>query len=75
MREGRLPPAPIIGVGGIRTGRDALELIAVGATAVQVGTATFNDPMAPVRVRDELADELAQRGYASVSQAIGAALQ
>lgn len=75
MREGRLPKAPIIGVGGIRTGRDALELIAVGATAVQVGTATFNDPLAPVRVRDELADELAVRGYASVRDAVGAALR
>ena len=38
----------------MRSGRDALELIAAGATAVQVGTATFNDPLAPVRVRDEL---------------------
>jgi dihydroorotate dehydrogenase (NAD+) catalytic subunit len=75
MREGRLPRAPIVGVGGVRTGRDALELIAAGATAVQVGTATFNDPLAPLRVRDELADELALRGYASVTDAVGAALR
>ncbi|NLX00392.1 MAG: dihydroorotate dehydrogenase, partial [Actinomycetales bacterium] len=52
---------------------DALELIAAGATAVQVGTATFNDPLAAVRVRDELAAELATRGYASVRDAVGAA--
>ena len=73
MRDGRLPAAPIIGVGGVRCGRDALELIAAGATAVQVGTATFHDPLAPVRVRDELAAELAMRGYASVREAVGAA--
>lgn len=73
MREGRLGTAPLIGVGGVRTGRDALELIAAGASAVQVGTATFNDPLAPVRVRDELAAELRTRGYASVRDAIGAA--
>ena len=39
-----MPGVPIIGVGGIRTGADALEFIAAGATAVQVGTAIFNDP-------------------------------
>lgn len=73
MRDGRLPTAPIIGVGGVRSGRDALELIAAGATAVQVGTATFNDPLTAVRVRDELAAELGTRGYASVRDAVGAA--
>jgi len=73
MREGRMPTVPIIGVGGVRTGRDALELIVAGATAVQVGTVTFNDPLAPVRVRDELAAELADRGFGSVSDAVGAA--
>src|SRR4051794_28886103 len=55
MLEGRLPTVPIIGVGGVRTGHDALELVAAGASAVQVGTATFNDPSAPVRVGRELA--------------------
>ena len=54
MRDGRLPTAPLIGVGGVRTGRDALELVAAGASAVQVGTATFNDPSRPSRVVDEL---------------------
>lgn len=73
MREGRIPTVPIIGVGGVRTGRDALELIAAGATAIQVGTVTFNDPLAPVRVRDELAAELAARRFASVRDAVGAA--
>ena len=44
MAEGRFRTVPIIGVGGVRTGRDALELVAAGASAIQVGTATFNDP-------------------------------
>ncbi len=73
MRERRLPTAPIVGVGGVRTGRDALELIAAGASAVQVGTATFNDPSAPVRVLDELTALLAARGTTRVADLIGAA--
>lgn len=73
MRDGRLPVAPIIGVGGVRTGRDALELVAAGASAIQVGTATFNDPTAPLRVRDELARELAARGFTRFVDAVGVA--
>jgi dihydroorotate dehydrogenase (NAD+) catalytic subunit len=49
-----LPGVPIVGVGGVATGVDAAELLAAGADAVQVGTATFADPRAPVRVLDEL---------------------
>jgi dihydroorotate dehydrogenase (NAD+) catalytic subunit len=49
-----LPTVPIIGVGGVSTGEDAAELIAAGADAVQVGTATFADPRAPARVLAEL---------------------
>jgi dihydroorotate dehydrogenase (NAD+) catalytic subunit len=48
------PELPIIGVGGIGSGWDATELLLAGATAVQVGTATFADPRAPARVLDEL---------------------
>ena len=47
MLEGRLPTVPIIGVGGVRTGRDALELVAAGASAVQVGTADVQRPLRP----------------------------
>ncbi|MGI9030657.1 MAG: dihydroorotate dehydrogenase [Ilumatobacteraceae bacterium] len=49
-----LPDVPIVGVGGVATGWDAAELLLAGATAVQVGTATFADPRAPVNVLDEL---------------------
>jgi dihydroorotate dehydrogenase (NAD+) catalytic subunit len=49
-----LPDVPVIGVGGIATGWDAHEFLLAGAKAVQVGTATFADPRAPVRVLDEL---------------------
>lgn len=73
MLTGALPTAPIIGVGGIASGEDALEFIAAGASAVQVGTVTFHDPNAPIRVRDELALALDQRGIASVREVVGAA--
>jgi dihydroorotate dehydrogenase (NAD+) catalytic subunit len=52
---------PVIGMGGIETGSDALALIDAGATAVAVGTASFRDPTAGARVRDELAGALAAR--------------
>ncbi len=68
-----LPGVPIVGVGGVRTGADALEFLAAGACAVQVGTAIFNDPSAPIRVVRELREELARRGIAKVGEAIGLA--
>jgi dihydroorotate dehydrogenase (NAD+) catalytic subunit len=49
------PELPIVGVGGVFSGRDAVELLLAGADAVQVGTATFRDPRAPWKVLDELA--------------------
>jgi dihydroorotate dehydrogenase (NAD+) catalytic subunit len=49
-----LPELPIVGVGGVASGWDATELLLAGATAVQVGTATFADPRAPARVLAEL---------------------
>jgi dihydroorotate dehydrogenase (NAD+) catalytic subunit len=52
---------PIVGMGGVRSGLDALELIAAGASAVALGTVLFGDPDAPVRVRAELAAETAAR--------------
>jgi dihydroorotate dehydrogenase (NAD+) catalytic subunit len=56
------PEAPIVGVGGVGSGRDAAELLLAGADAVQVGTATFRDPKAPWRVRRELARWCERRG-------------
>ena len=54
---------PIVGMGGVRSGLDALELIAAGANAVALGTVLFSDPGAPARIRVELAAEAAARGY------------
>jgi dihydroorotate dehydrogenase (NAD+) catalytic subunit len=48
------PDVPLVGVGGVATGANAVELLLAGANAVQVGTATFADPRAPARVRSEL---------------------
>jgi dihydroorotate dehydrogenase (NAD+) catalytic subunit len=50
-------------MGGVRSGLDALELIAAGASAVALGTVLFGDPAAPARVRAELAAEAAARGF------------
>jgi dihydroorotate dehydrogenase (NAD+) catalytic subunit len=66
-----LPGMPLIGVGGIRSGADALEFLLAGASAVQVGTAIFSDPNAPMRVLAELRGELAGRGFAKVTDAVG----
>jgi dihydroorotate dehydrogenase (NAD+) catalytic subunit len=54
------------------SGRDALEFIAVGATAVQVGTATFVEPEAATRVLTEMRTWLAQHGHAKLTSLIGA---
>jgi len=68
-----LPDVPIIGIGGVRTGRDALELILAGATMVGVGTAIFHDPSACARVQHELEDELARRGAERLADVMGLA--
>ena len=73
MIEGRVPTVPIIGVGGVRTGDDALQLVAAGASAIQVGTATFNDPTAPMRVNQELAAALQDKGFSRFSDVVGIA--
>jgi dihydroorotate dehydrogenase (NAD+) catalytic subunit len=73
MIEGSVGRVPIIGVGGVRTGLDALQLVAAGASAIQVGTATFNDPSAAIRVNRELAAALQDRGFARFTDAVGVA--
>jgi dihydroorotate dehydrogenase (NAD+) catalytic subunit len=64
---------PIVGMGGVSTGRDALEFLAAGAGAVALGTILFSDPEAPGRVRRELAEELAARGLSQPADATGLA--
>ena len=66
-----VPHLPLLGMGGIRTGQDALQFILAGASAVSVGTAVFNDPTAPIRIIAELRAELAARGFRSLTDAIG----
>ena len=69
----RATSLPIVGMGGVANGRDALDLLAAGAAAVALGTVLFSDPFAPARIRAELAAELAARGLSSVEQATGSA--
>jgi dihydroorotate dehydrogenase (NAD+) catalytic subunit len=65
-------PVPIVGMGGIANGLHALEFLAAGATAVAVGTESFRDPAAGLRVASELGDELAARSIPSPAAARGA---
>jgi dihydroorotate dehydrogenase (NAD+) catalytic subunit len=65
---------PIVGMGGVWSGRDALELIACGATHVALGTVLFADPDAPARVRRELAEAARGAGFARPADAFGSAL-
>jgi dihydroorotate dehydrogenase (NAD+) catalytic subunit len=66
-----LPHIPILGMGGVASGRDALELILAGASGVSVGTASFGDPTALIKIQNELRELLAARGFATMQQAIG----
>src|SRR5215475_12605017 len=62
---------PVVGIGGIRTGEDALEFLCCGARAVQVGTATFYDPRAPLEVAEEVARWCAAHDVRAVSDVVG----
>ena len=66
-----LPHVPILGMGGVASGRDALELILAGASGISVGTASFGNPTALISVQNDLRDLLAARGFATLRQAIG----
>ena len=65
-----LPNLPILGMGGVASGRDALEMILAGASGVSVGTASFGNPTAIISIQNELRELLAQRGFTSLSQAV-----
>jgi len=64
---------PVIGCGGIRSGRDALEFILAGAHAVQVGTANFFDPLAIPRILQEMRDWLKKEGLRGLEEVRGCA--
>ena len=65
---------PVVAIGGVTELADVLDFLAVGAVAVQVGTAIFADPILPVRLVDELASHCAESGHASYRELIGTAL-
>lgn len=65
------PNIPIVGMGGVSTGRDALELILAGASAVSIGTASFGNPNAAMLVKNQLSDLLIERGFKDFRDAIG----
>lgn len=62
---------PVVGLGGIASGRDAIEFILAGATAVQIGTANFVDPQVTVKAIDYIEDYLKRHQIASVRELIG----
>ncbi|HJZ99654.1 MAG TPA: nitronate monooxygenase, partial [Candidatus Solibacter sp.] len=62
---------PVVGLGGIASGTDAAEFLIAGATAVQVGTATFWDPRSPLRIARELGTFLKREGVAEVGKLVG----
>ena len=65
---------PVVAIGGVTELADVLDFLAVGAVAVQVGTAIFADPTLPVRLVDELAEECRRRGLTTTRELIGTAL-
>lgn len=66
-----MPEVPILGMGGVSSGRDALEFILAGASGVSVGTASFGNPHAAVDIQSELRDLLIAKGFPSLKSAIG----
>jgi len=68
-----LPKVPILGMGGIRSGNDALEFFAAGANAISVGTMVFNDPEACVRIHDEVCQLLNEKSFRSINDVVNAA--
>jgi len=65
------PYTPIVGMGGVASGRDAFELILAGASAVSVGTATFGNPNAAMQIKEELSQLLTKNGFNDFRDAIG----
>ena len=63
---------PVVGIGGISTANDALEFIMAGASAVQVGTANFSNPQAPLEVLEGVEEFMAKEGVKDIAELIGA---
>jgi dihydroorotate dehydrogenase (NAD+) catalytic subunit len=66
-----LPQTPILGMGGVASGKDALEMILAGASGVSIGTASFGNPTAIMSIQAELKQMLLDRGFTSLRQAVG----
>jgi dihydroorotate dehydrogenase (NAD+) catalytic subunit len=66
-----LPAMPLVGIGGVLSGRDAVEFLLAGASAVQVGTAVFREPAAPLRIAAELEQFCTEQGVGEVRELIG----
>jgi dihydroorotate dehydrogenase (NAD+) catalytic subunit len=66
-----LPEVPLVGIGGVMSGRDVVEFMLAGASAVQVGTAVFRDPAAPLRILAELQEFCDRQGVAAVRELVG----
>ena len=65
------PDTPIVGIGGVASGRDAFELVLAGASAVSIGTATFGNPTAVLQIRNQLSELLLEKGITDFRDAIG----
>jgi len=63
---------PVVGIGGIATASDALEFIMAGASAIQVGTANFTNPKAPLEVLEGIEEFMAKEGVKDIAELIGA---
>ena len=70
----RLPGLPIVGCGGVVTGRDVVEYLMAGATAVGLGTVHFAEPRAAARILGELVSWCRRHGVTSVADLIGSAI-
>ena len=66
---------PVIGCGGIATGKDAIEFIMAGASAIQVGTASFANPRAPLDVLEEIEKFMEKEGITDIKEVVGAGRQ
>ena len=62
---------PVIGMGGVSTGKDAIEMMMAGASAVQVGAAIFTDTYAPIKIIEEMNEFLDKQGIKSIKEIIG----